>query len=75
MNHYVGQLVVLRARWNIHSSRVGIVIGEEAPPSDVVLVLWTTKDGVKIKNHLQDAVVPVTNETIEKLGERICDIR
>lgn len=75
MNHYVGQLVVLRSRWNIHSSRVGIVIGEEEPPSDVVLVLWTTDDGAKIKYHLQDAVVSVTDETMEKIGERICDIR
>lgn len=75
MEYYVGQLVVLRSRWNIHSSRVGIVIEQEESPSDVVLVLWTTKDGVKIKKHLMDAVLPITNETIEKIGERICDIR
>lgn len=75
MENYVGQLVVLRSRWNIHSSRVGIIIEQEDVPSDKVLVLWSTKDGVKIKQHLQDAVLPITDKTIEKIGERICDIR
>lgn len=70
VNHYTGQLVVLRSRWNIHSDRIGVVIAEEAPPSDVVTVMWTADDGVKIKYHLQDAVLPVTDETIEKIRER-----
>ena len=70
MNFYTGQLVVLRSRWNIHSDRIGVVIAEEAPPSDVVTVMWTTDEGVKLRYHLQDAVLPVTNETIEKIGER-----
>lgn len=75
MEYYVGQLVVLRSRWNIHSSRIGIVIEQEPVPSDAVLVLWTTKDGVKIKRHLIDAVLPIIDKTLEKIGERICDIR
>lgn len=75
MRRYIGQLVVLRSRWNIHSNRVGIVINEDNAPSDVVTVMWTTNDGIKIKHHLQDAVLPVTEKTIEKIEERICDIK
>lgn len=70
MNFYTGQLVVLRSRWNIHSDRIGVVIAEENPPSDVLTVMWTTDDGVKIKYHLQDAVLPITDETMNKIGER-----
>ena len=75
MNYYIGQLVVLRSQWNIHSTRIGIIIAEEISPSDVVTVMWTTNEGIKIKYHLQDAVLPVTDKTIEKIGKRICDIR
>jgi hypothetical protein len=72
VDFYIGQLVVLQSRWNIHSSRIGIVIGEDAPPSDIVLVMWTDEDsdGVKLKYHLKDAVLPVTGGTIEKIKER-----
>lgn len=70
MESYLGELVVLRSRWNIHSDRIGVVISEETPPSDVVTVMWTTDEGVKIKHHLQDAIIPVTSKTIEKIGER-----
>lgn len=72
MSIYVGQLVVLKSRWNIYSSRLGIIIGEEEHPSDVVLVMWnddTTKK-IKLKYHLKDAVLPITDETIEKVKER-----
>jgi hypothetical protein len=69
---YIGQLVVLKSRWNIHSSRLGIIIAEEEPPSDVVLVMWIddTTNGVKLKYHLKDAVLPITDETIGKIKER-----
>jgi hypothetical protein len=72
VDFYIGQLVVLRSRWNIHSSRVGIIIGEDAPPSDIVLVMWTDEsaEGVKLKYHLKDAVLPVTGGTIGKIKER-----
>jgi hypothetical protein len=75
VNYYIGQLVVLRSQWNIHSTRIGIIIAEEISPSDVVMVMWTTNEGIKIKYHLQDAVLPVTDKTIEKIGKRICVIR
>ena len=74
MNCCLGQIVVLRSRWNIHSCRVGIVIKEDLP-GDIVLVLWTVKGGVKMKYHLQDAIIPVTNETLGKIKERICNIK
>lgn len=75
MDDYIGQLVVLRSRWNINSFRIGIVVGQEASPSDILHVMWTTEDGVKIKFHLQDAVIPVTDYTVDKIEERICDIK
>ena len=72
MDFYIGQLVVLRSRWNIHSSRIGVVIGEDAHPSDIVLVMWTdeSKEGIRLKYHLKDAVLPITAVTIEKIKER-----
>ena len=75
MIYRLGELVVLRSRWNIHSSRVGVIVSRDESPSDVVLVMWTTKDGVKMKYHLEDAVVAVTEKTISKIEERICDIK
>jgi hypothetical protein len=37
--------------------------------------MWTTDDGIKMKYHLEDAIVPVTSKTIAKIEERICDIK
>ncbi len=72
MNSYVGQLVVLRSRWNIHSFRVGIVIEEDDSPVVILLVMWTDEDskGIKLKYHLKDAILPIVVETIEKINER-----
>ena len=71
MSFYIGQLVVLRSRWNIHSFRVGIIIKEDELPADVVLVMWTDEctEGIKLKYHLKDAVLPVTDNTMEKIKE------
>ena len=74
MENYLGQLVVLRNRWNVNSNRIGIVVVQE-PQSDVIFVMWTVEDGVKIKKHIQDAVLPVTSMTKNKIEERICDIK
>lgn len=72
MSFYIGQLVVLRSRWNIHSFRVGIIIKEDELSTDVVLVMWTDKcaEGIKLKYHLKDAVLPVTDKTMKKINER-----
>lgn len=70
MQSYIGQLVVLRSRWNIHSGRIGIVIDQADKSTDVLIVMWTTDNGVRLRYHLQDAILPVTSETIEKIGER-----
>ena len=75
MDHYVGQLVVLRSRWNIHSNRLGIVIEKDESLSDVLVVAWTDVGGIKIRKHVQDAILPVTEETIKKIEERICAIK
>ena len=75
MENYIGKLVVLRSRWNINSNRLGIVVDIEKESKDKFLVMWTTGEGVKMKYHLQDALLPVTNETIVKVKERICNIK
>jgi hypothetical protein len=71
MDSYLGQLVVLRTRWNINSGDIGIVVSKEDFPDDRLVVMWTTSDGIKLKVHIQDALLPVTNITIEKIKERI----
>lgn len=77
MDQYKGQLVVLKNRWNIKSDRVGIVVEHDPQNNDVILVLWTDKDsnGIKLKYHLTDAVIPVNEITIGRIKERICDIK
>lgn len=75
MENYIGKLVVLRSRWNINSNRLGIVVDFEKESKDKFLVMWTTDEGVKMKYHLHDALLPVTNETIVKVKERICNIK
>lgn len=75
MDFYVGRLVVLRSRWNLKSSRIGIVVGKKEDSIDVVLVMWTDDGGVKMRYHLKDAILPVTETTKEKIEERICDIK
>jgi len=52
-----------------------MIIAKDEAPSDVVTILWTIDDGIKIKHHLQDALLPITDKTIEKIEERICDIK
>ena len=52
-----------------------MVVGQKNLENDVLLVMWTTEDGVKMKYHLQDAILPVTSETVNKIKERICDIK
>lgn len=71
MDSYLGQLVVLRTRWNINSGDIGIVVSKEDFPDDRLVVMWTNSDGIKLKVHIQDALLPVTNITIDKIKERI----
>jgi len=73
MQSYLGRLVVLRSRWNVNSSRLGIVVGYEDPLEDKLLVMWTTEDGVRMRYHLQDALLPVTEESLKQIRKRVCD--
>jgi hypothetical protein len=75
VDQYVGQLVVLKSRWNLRSTRLGLVISQEKSSDSIVLVLWTEGDGVKLRYHLQDAVLPINEQTRKKIEERICDIK
>jgi transcriptional regulator len=77
VDQYVGQLVVLRSRWNLQSTRLGLVISQENSSDSVVLVLWTDEkgEGVKLRYHLLDAVIPINEQTSKKIEERICDIK
>ncbi len=76
MDLYAGQLVVLRSRWNLQSTRLGIVLGQKESPDLTILILWTDEktNTVKLKYHLSDAIIPVNDQTIAKIKERICDI-
>lgn len=67
----MGKLVVLRSRWNLQSNRVGVVVDQDAATENTLLVMWTTEDGVKMRYHLNDALLPVTTETIDKIKERV----
>lgn len=71
MDPYLGKLVVLRSRWNLQSNRVGVVVDQDAATENTLLVMWTTEDGVKMRYHLNDALLPVTTETIDKIKERV----
>ena len=75
IDHYVGQLVVLKTKWNLKSNRVGLVIGHDASKENILMVLWTDIDGVKIRYHIPDAVLEVNENTIKKIEERICSIK
>jgi len=77
MDRCVGQLVVLKSRWNLHSNRIGLVISQEGSLDPIVLVLWTEKkgDGIKLKYHLHDAIIPINEKTSKKIEERICVIK
>jgi len=68
---YFGQLVVLRSRWNLQSNRIGVVVDHDEASENTLLVMWTTEDGVKMRYHLDDALLPVTEETIHKIKERV----
>lgn len=72
MNPYVGQLVVLRSLWRLQSNRIGIVVEQISESRDRLLVMWTTKEGIELKVHIQDALMPITKATQEKVEERIC---
>lgn len=67
---YIGQLVVLRSRWNIRSDQVGLVV--ENLEKDKIVVMWTIASGIELKVHIKDALIPVTNITIPKIMERVC---
>ena len=67
-----GQLVVLKNRWNIQSTRIGVILEYDNSIDDVVLVMWTDNDGIKLKYHLIDALIQVNELTSERIKERIC---
>lgn len=72
---YVGQLVVLRVRWNLNSKRLGIVVDYEDYESDKLVVMWTKENGIELSIHLQDALLPINSDSIGKVKERICDFK
>jgi len=65
-----GELVVLRNRWIPNPPVLGIII--EELPDDKCLVLWCTKNGIKIKEHLCSAVLPVKLMSDIDLKKRKC---
>ena len=75
MKSPIGKLVVLTARWNLSSDRVGIIIDKSLSQENVFLVMWTDKNGVKLRYHLIEALLPVNDKTLEKIEERVCDIK
>lgn len=75
VNDYVGRLVVLRSQWTSYAQRIGVVVEQEEPPSDVVVVMWSNEDGIVLKRHIRDAVLPITDMTHQKIEGRLCDIK
>jgi len=72
MDSYIGQMVVLRSRWNLQSHRVGLVVDQPNPEEDRLLVMWTIKDGIELKLHVKDALMAITTHTYDKVKERAC---
>lgn len=70
MDPYWGQLVVLRTIWNIKSNQIGIIV--EILENDRVTVLWTVKRGYELRVHSKDALLPINDNSIEKVKERNC---
>ena len=75
MNSYIGQLVVLRVKWTLKSGRLGVVVDHEDIDSDRLMVMWTTEKGIELSIHLQDALLPINDDTLEKVRKRICDFK
>ena len=75
VDDYVGRLVVLRSQWTLDSKRIGLVVEQEKNPSDVVTVMWSTEGGIILKKHIQDAVIPITDKTFQKVEKRSCDTK
>jgi len=67
---YLGQLVVLRTKWSLHSGELGLVVEEST--TDVVVVMWNTKRGIELKNHVRHALLPVTKRSLDLVKERLC---
>ena len=70
MDPYLGQLVVLRLMWTLKSHQIGIVV--DTFDDDKLTIMWTTADGIEIKTHIKDAVLPVTSYTHNKIKGRAC---
>ena len=70
MDPYLGQLVVLRLMWSIKSNRVGVVV--DTFGEDKLIVMWSTDNGIELKTHIKDAVLPVTSYTHDKIKGRAC---
>lgn len=73
----LGQLVVLKSRWNLYSTRIGIIIEHNAAENKS-LVMWTDNsgnNGIKIKHHLYEALLPIAEEVFDEVRRRICDIK
>jgi hypothetical protein len=51
------------------------VVEQEKNPSDVVTVMWSTEGGIILKKHIQDAVIPITDKTFQKVEKRSCDTK
>lgn len=75
MSKNIGKLVVLSSRWNIHSNRVGVIVGNHLKQDNVFLVLWSDENGIKLSYHLLEALLSVTNQNLKKIKERICNIK
>jgi hypothetical protein len=70
MDPYLGQLVVLRLMWTFKSNLVGVVV--DTFDEDKLIVMWSTDDGIELKTHIKDAVLPVTSYTQDKIKGRAC---
>lgn len=70
MDPYLGQLVVLRLMWSLKANQVGIVV--DTFDEDKLTVMWTTENGIELKIHIKDALLPVTAYTHNKIKGRAC---
>jgi len=69
-----GMLVVTRNRWSLRSNFLGLIVGSGVHDNDnsmLWLVLWTVSgEHTKLDWHVDDALTPVVEETIEMIKKR-----
>jgi len=69
-----GSLVVTRNRWSLKSLSIGIIVDKiDNPDADNIwVVMWSGKEFPTFQEHLEDSLIEISEENLEKIGQRGC---